>query len=104
MHVTSHDAIDYGWDLLPTVDEFLVRLKWGNDQNNGTVTRLKVLRQLAKALESARAEGWEGDFRPEGEVRVLIFPDPDSSEFKIGFVWKQDNNGTTFIAEPGEED
>ncbi len=44
----------------------------------------------------AGEEGWEGDFR--GEPRVLWLPDENC--FRHAFVWKQDNNGMTFVVSP----
>lgn len=38
---------------------------------------------------------WEGDIR-EG-IYVFSVPDPDKVAMSPGFIWKQDNNGTTFV-------
>ena len=53
----------------------------------------------AKAQELARKVGWEGDIREGPYVTVLPEP-PGPSPVVIG--WKQDNDGTTFIATPFE--
>lgn len=48
----------------------------------------------------AQAEGcpWEGDFR-EGPF-VFHVPMPGDPEMAVGFAWKQDNNGDTFLCSP----
>lgn len=55
--------------------------------------------EKAKAL--AREAGWEGDMRSGPFVSALPNDDPGSlSDFII--AWKQDNNGSTFVASPHE--
>jgi hypothetical protein len=57
------------------------------------------LADFAYALRLAKDTGqWEGDYNYE--PRVFWSPDPDLFRFSYGFVWKQDNNGTTFIISP----
>ncbi|PSS59873.1 hypothetical protein C6558_36235 [Ensifer sp. NM-2] len=56
---------------------------------------------VEKAQDLARGIGWEGDMRSGPFVSAL--PNPDSgnlSDFIL--AWKQDNNGTTFVASPYE--
>lgn len=49
-----------------------------------------------KAFELAKRLGWEGDIR--GGDTPDIAGLPADGKFMLG--WKQDNNGTTFIASP----
>lgn len=42
---------------------------------------------------------WEGDIRSR-EFYVFALPDPLCTSVRLGLVWKQDNNGDTFIASP----
>jgi hypothetical protein len=51
----------------------------------------------------AKAEGshWEGDIR-WGDIYLFGLPDPDTHGSRLGVVWKQDNNGTTFTCSPVE--
>ena len=48
------------------------------------------------AREAARQAGWDGDFRHE----PVVFWVPGDTEFRWGFVIKQDNNGTTYVVSP----
>lgn len=43
-----------------------------------------------------RGVAWELDFRGD----PVMFSVPCESKFEVGFVIKQDNNGTTFVASP----
>lgn len=49
------------------------------------------------AKQAAEDLGWEGDVRGDECARFFV-PAVDSSGFAECFVWKQDNNGTTFVA------
>jgi hypothetical protein len=53
---------------------------------------------LERAKEIARRLGWEGDMR-QGAFLAGI-PDPDNSRSTFMLAWKQDNNGSTFVASP----
>jgi|SRR6516162_9784968 hypothetical protein len=75
-------------------DELYYESKW--QDVIGVVRRWRAAARLAKKI------GWEGDFRNE-----ILFPaisplptgfSGDGGEYLIG--WKQDNNGSTFIASP----
>lgn len=96
--------IDFMWDALPTVKEFIKKLhdqyqvsnyEEYNDFPNFDCR--KFLSDLKKGEEIAGKIGWEGDFRIEPHVFMLPL---DELEFVYGFAWKQDNNGSTFIISP----
>jgi hypothetical protein len=58
-----------------------------------------LTRAFADAVRAAtRLSEWEGDFS-RGPC-VMPIPDPDNNGFQAAFVWKQDNNGTTFVVSP----
>lgn len=58
-----------------------------------------IIRELEIAkVNIAKYSLWEGDII-EGPF-VFAIPDPDIVGMQYGFVWKQRNNGTTFIASP----
>jgi len=81
--------IDFFWENLPTIHIVAKSL-------NNEAYKFVENFELAKAL--VRNVGWEGDFREEPRVFFL----PGDVRFDYGFVWKQDNNGITFIATPHE--
>lgn len=54
------------------------------------------LKDWEEAKSSAYEHGWEGDCRQGPSIFWL----PDETGFSYGFVFKQDNNGTTFIVSP----
>lgn len=64
-------------------------------------THEEELRHLADNLEEAKrlakAAGWEGDMR-EGPF-VSMLPNQDNTVSYV-IAWKQDNNGSTFVASP----
>lgn len=97
--------IDHGWDFLPTVQSLA-------DEIGALEAREKVMRghtnlydgitidQLTEDWQSAKdaafAQGWEGDTRQGPAVMWL----PGETGFVYGFIFKQDNNGTTFVVSP----
>ena len=97
MYIYSIDPIDFwpGWykeaDYLKSVDDV------DDLVGNTFVEEYQALkkRALAKALDA----GWEGDIREGPFVAGL----PSSGgDVRVMIAWKQDNNGTTFIASPVE--
>lgn len=53
---------------------------------------------LLAAQRLAHSLGWDGTFRDGPFVAGL--PMPEADEFGFMIAWKQDNNGTTFVASP----
>ena len=99
--VYSIGPIDHGWEHLKTVRETLPAIAAIEDEfagsgdiNSEEVT--KFLQGWKSAKDAARGSGWEGDFRHEPRVFWL----PADVKFVYGFVFKQDNNGTTFVVSP----
>ena len=100
-------AIDFGWEHLPTVQEAVAKIAAGEasrilhgpvigDSPGMAVT--EFLDALTNARSRAHAKGWEGDFHKGQEPRVCWLPAPHA--FAYAFVWKQDNNGDTFVVSP----
>jgi len=94
--------MDFGWDLLPTVKEFYSKLVQSSADLPEEHVRPRLSEEIAEveafvlaALQLGRQIGWEGDFRPYGVPRIAVLPDAESP--KLALVWKQDNNGTTFV-------
>ncbi len=99
--VYSVGPIDHGWENLKTVKETLaviasgeVEIEETKDVNAEAVQQF--LADWSSAKEAAEKEGWEGDFRHEPRVFWL----PSYENFAYGFVFKQDNNGETFVVSP----
>lgn len=87
LHVYSLAPIDFwsGWTKAEhAVDEYF------------TQSDLDAL--WAKASDLALDAGWEGDVR--SGPYVAGFPDPDTGGPAVMIAWKQENNGTTFVASP----
>jgi hypothetical protein len=99
------DAIDFGWEGLPTVKEAAGRIgKWEGEsleaEGNGLAPGLYDFRRAWRsALDAASAAGCSTnseDWRQE----PVVFWMPKESAFDFGFVIKQDNNGTTYVISP----
>ncbi len=95
--------IDMGWESLRTVQETVAelvqRMHDATRSNDIDPSDLNIfLRSWEAAKDSATVKGWEGDFRQEPRVFWI----PAETEFIYGFVFKQDNNGTTYVVAPVE--
>ena len=93
--------IDHDWDKLKTVRETVADIAnyedeftEAHDLNTDSVRSFLESWDTAKA--AATKSGWEGDFRHAPYVFWL----PAETGFDHGFVFKQDNNGTTFVVSP----
>lgn len=52
---------------------------------------------LTRLLEGMKfSKWWEGDLREP----IKVFAVPGDGKTDVGFIWKQDNNGTTFVLSP----
>lgn len=96
--------IDVGWELLQEFpDSIQKKLNLAIDEGLVDIAIKETDKMLAtfhRCLEVARKHGWEGDFKSYAKPRLLCFPNPDNGNIQYGFMWKQGNNGTTFIASP----
>lgn len=101
MFVYEVGPIDNAWEYCPTVTEFaknIVDLELIDNFFGFRYYFEGFSNDFLKAKKLASEIGWEGDFREE--ARVFLIPTHDC--FEYGFVWKQDNNGTTFVVSPVE--
>lgn len=103
-HVYMLPPIDFGWEHLPTVEKIAGEIA-GNEARarvhedfDEVYTADAFLRDFEHAKSLARDVGWEGDYR--GDKGPRIFWLPGDGAFDFAFVWKQDNNGTTFVVSP----
>ena len=95
--------IDHDWDKLKTVRETVADIANYEDEfteahDLNTDSVRSFLESWDSAKDSAKRSGWEGDFRHAPYVFWL----PSETGFDHGFVFKQDNNGTTFVVSPQE--
>lgn len=94
--------IDFFWERLPTVEEVAAGMaeEKAAELIHGLGIHQDQLDQFLSDFQHARVlaqkEGWEGDYRDRPRVLWL----PDEGSFSYGFVWKQDNNGATFVISP----
>lgn len=89
------------WSPWLSEDEYKAKLdaEWGPDSAGGW-TGYVALRK--RAFDLARAKlNWEGDFR-EGPFIAGLPPHFGESQSEVVIAWKQDNNGSCFIASPIE--
>jgi hypothetical protein len=93
VYVTA--PIDF-WDGWTREGRYVKELAARDYYSPKAVAEYKAL--MSVAMELARGLGWDGDIR-EGPY-VTALPNPDSGCSDIIVAWKQDNNGTTFIASP----
>jgi hypothetical protein len=97
-------AIDFGWDLLPTVEDVAALIARSEAAEVvGSFTREesqipKFFADFALARNLAKEAGWEGDYRRGHEPRVFWLP--VEGKFAYAFAWKQDNNGDTLVVSP----
>ena len=99
------NPIDFGWEHLQTAQEVAAKLPASEadatidgEPNSAGLSTAKFLKDLTEARGLAKAKGWEGDFQRGHEPHVFWLP--GENEFSYAFVWKQDNNGATFIISP----
>jgi hypothetical protein len=97
MYTYQTSPIDF-FEASPTFEDFL-RLRIADEANNDVSNCLIRLMQCAREISLQKGFCWEGDAH---DLRVFGLPDPDSHQMDYGVVWKQGNNGTTFICSPFE--
>lgn len=122
MHLYILPPVDFGWDLLPTVSECAAKLTahdaqdllaeyelhlcWLGDENHDDDTRFmtgggmercaRMLQELRRAFDLGLRHGWGSMLRHKPRV----MPIADDAEFIHAFAWKEDKNGTTYVASP----
>jgi len=108
-YVYELPPVDNGWFFAKTVDEvahLLAEADTKEKLEGVPVPNLfapsvdDFLRDWEAAKDAAFGQGWEGTFR-SNDQRV-VFAVPHEGDFQIGFVFKQDNNGSTYVVSPVE--
>lgn len=102
MFIYQIAPIDLWWGVhtLKSLKKQLKKLHGPKD-----ITRHIIMNDLEVFMENCKEEVkkavgsyWDGDVR-EGP---FVFSIPYDVEMKLGFAWKQDNNGTTYVCSPVE--
>lgn len=68
----------------------------GSELQSRFILLSEIYANIAEAMNGTA--GWEGDVRGD-DLYVFALPGHSGSTL-IGYVWKQDNNGSTFVASP----
>ena len=96
MYYYETSSVDYFFGML-TFDEFCSQVQKETEDCEQIIGYTQD--KLKEAEEYFRFNSmWEGDIK-SGPV-IFAIPDPDCASYREGFVWKQHNNGTSFIASP----
>lgn len=92
--------IDFGWEHLPTVEDTLKAIKRDEEirSDGGELYDLayrseKFSKDWEQAVTIANSMGMSSDFRQEPSVLWM----PSNLQMEYGFVFKEDNNGTTYV-------
>ena len=98
------EPIDFGWSMNRTVDEMLIELKNFNREEEPNVKmeyeKFWKLWEETKIFAHNQL-GWEVDFREVPEVAfVPVRGNGIDIDFEPIFIFKQDNNGTSFVVSP----
>lgn len=94
-NVYAVGPIDFHWNHLDTVAEAGSKISMFPDRAVGHELE-SFMGRWESAKQAALNHGWEGDFN--GDPRVIWLPYEDG--FSCGFVFKQSNNGTTYVVSP----
>jgi hypothetical protein len=95
----SVNPMDFGWENLPTLQQHIANVTQHcfEDYPKSTINPIQTLLDFVeKGFKAAKQVGWEGDAR--GNIYVWFLP--NEYEPMLGLVWKQENNGDTFIVSP----
>lgn len=93
LYIYEVSPMDFGWETLVAVDDY--RKIIADEVSKYDPRAADEFENFYKrAIDAGDQIGWEGDFR----TGPCVAPIPDHDSAKLSLVWKQDNNGTTFIA------
>lgn len=103
MFIYQTAPVDYFAGMLPiaiAAENMWKELDEIEESGNEAVFNLfKLAMDCSRAVSLAKSSYWEGDIRGH-DLYVFALPDPDATPPHLGLMWKQDNNGTTFICSP----
>lgn len=108
MFAYEKQPTDFGWKRLKTLketikdladsipDEEKYSIPYEEEMENSVKDLTFFLSRWEEAKRAAAEKGWEGDFSEQPHVFWLPWDDT----FVPAFIFKQKNNGTTFVASP----
>ena len=87
--------MDWDWPLMHDVLDVLRMVAHGNTDVNGTVDGIFELLLEAESKVHVRCRGFSTRGLRNGPSMFFV---PGPSESMVGFVWKRDRGGTTYVA------
>ena len=88
--------------------QYLDQIRYEQEHYGQMMTKEQCEKEISAVVERLACEmgklyrsGWEGDVRDGTGIYVFAVPG-EESDTEVGFVFKQDNNGTTFVISPVE--
>ena len=106
MYCYTDIPLDY-WEGLYSVSETLTNIAKQEVHNRRFLMNLVEFLMLC----ANKHRGWEGDIQHfsdghesfyEDSAYLFCIPNPSKNCTEFGLIWKQHNNGTTFICSPVE--
>jgi hypothetical protein len=95
LYVYRINPMDFGWEAMLTADQYRGLIEKEISQYDDKAAP-EFEDFYTRSLDAAKKVGWEGDFRPGNEPHIASIPAENSSIPCL--VWKQENDGMTFIA------
>jgi hypothetical protein len=102
------NPIDFGFELMPTVEEHMARLQrqktyhqsFAHSPYEGSHADCSRPEAFAAFLSLGRKAAltvdWDGDVRDH----MHVFFVPGDNKMHAAIIWKQENNGDTFVVSP----
>ena len=95
LYAYSIVPLDFGWQTMPTAEAYrglLMKDAYSVTQGAESVRAFNEFLQRSLDFASEKTV-WEGDFREEPRIVVM----PGECETVLAVLWKQENNGDTFV-------
>lgn len=97
MYLYQTDPQDYFAGMMPIREALAYLGEPDGEENVGFKNVLDLVVAATYAAATYDGSYWEGDYN---FMHVFVLPDPESCGTRLGLIWKQANNGSTFIFSP----